>query len=757
MIELHDFLETIFEGRDADEHILIGRMITNDGGGSFKHSPHDSATVRAWANRSARPAIYFNVSTVAAPVEDFWRRRKQDCLMAYILVLDDVGTKANTPPVEPTYKLESSAGNFQWGYLIDPTDDLSRYEAIVDAVAALGFADAGAAGYNRLMRVPGSVNIKPGKNNFISTITEWHPDRSWDLDELATALGVDLANLNVRPATEISSVGAVLDNPIEDPLLDWLDANGHVVRDNGTQWVEVKCPWAHGHTTGGDTAGYSPLGRGADGWEERRAFKCMHEHDRNRSFSDFRDWAVEQGAPLVQGHDPLPWIQSRYIYIGDEKKVADMVQRPLGGVWIYDLEAWSNMHYHRIMVPGNERPVLIKNAFLDARDTVIANTYLYVPGSEPLATVRGQQVVNSYIEPRHAETDETPDTFLEHIEFLVPEPVERRCFLDWLAYKFQNPDKRSYACVMVAEDAFGIGRSWVGNIIEKALEGHVAKATLSQLIGKGTAADKNYNDWAAGCQFLIVDEAKDVSREDFWSAYETFKTRVDTSPVKFRSNAKYGKTKDDTMWFNCLIFTNHSDAMMIPDDDRRIAVFSNPTKRRDDTYYENLHRALDTDHEARRLYWWLMRRDVSRFNSAKPPMTPAKVAMIEASKSPTDEIYEHLIENLKGDLATRKQITTHVKRAARAMGYDQIEHSPQNAVRRIWRQMGSLTPGNKNGLRVQIDTVREEVRAMRSKGEWISQTSEISREAIVEEIKKNSDDPANLHIVGENFTPHGFQ
>ena len=152
-----------------------------------------------------------------------------------------------------------------------------------------------------------------------------------------------------------------------------------------------------------------------------------------------------------------------------------------------------------------------------------------------------------------------------------------------------------------------------------------------------------------------------------------------------------------------------------------------------------------------------MRRDVSRFNSAKPPMTPAKVAMIEASKSPTDEIYEHLIENLKGDLATRKQITTHVKRAARAMGYDQIEHSPQNAVRRIWRQMGSLTPGNKNGLRVQIDTVREEVRAMRSKGEWISQTSEISREAIVEEIKKNSDDPANLHIVGENFTPHGFQ
>lgn len=95
--------------------------------------------------------------------------------------------------------------------------------------------------------------------------------------------------------------------------------------------------------------------------------------------------------------------------------------------------------------------------------------------------------------------------FLEHMAYLIPNAEERECFLNWLAYKFQNPAKRSYAVVLVAEDAFGIGRSWVGNIIEQALEGHVAKATLSQLIGKGTSADKNYNDWAAGCQFLIVD------------------------------------------------------------------------------------------------------------------------------------------------------------------------------------------------------------------------------------------------------------
>ena len=155
-----------------------------------------------------------------------------------------------------------------------------------------------------------------------------------------------------------------------------------------------------------------------------------------------------------------------------------------------------------------------------------------------------------------------------------------------------------------------------------------------------------------------------------------------------------------------------------------------------------LHAALDDDAEARRLYWWLRRKDVSKYNPAKPPMTAAKIQMIEASKSPIDEIYEHLVENMEGDLATRKQVTVHVKRMARALGFDQIEGSPQNAVRRIWRQMSSLQPTNRNGYRVKIDTVREEVRAIRCVGDWISQTSE----QIVDEMRKNSDTVVNMKI-----------
>ena len=60
--------------------------------------------------------------------------------------------------------------------------------------------------------------------------------------------------------------------------------------------------------------------------------------------------------------------------------------------------------------------------------------------------------------------------------------------------------------------------------------------------------------------------------------------------------------------------------------------------------------------------------------------------------------------------------------------------------------MGSLKPGEKNGYRIQIDTVREEIRAIRGSGEWITKLSEARREDILDEMKQNSDKVGNLKI-----------
>ena len=139
-----------------------------------------------------------------------------------------------------------------------------------------------------------------------------------------------------------------------------------------------------------------------------------------------------------------------------------------------------------------------------------------------------------------------------------------------------------------------------------------------------------------------------------------------------------------------------------------------------------------------------MNRDVSHFNPALPHVTQAKTAMIMSSKSPSDEIFEELIDILEGDLVTRKTIKSNVKNIARELGYTAIEHAPGSTVRRIWRQLGSLRSDQPNGLRIMIDTVRDEIRAVRNKSKWENLDESEHREEVIAQIRKNSGEVVSL-------------
>jgi len=79
------------------------------------------------------------------------------------LVLDDVGDpiKApNLPPIEPTWKIETSKGSFQWGYAFSEQPTKGEYAAAIRAMADAGYTDPGACNPVRNFRLPGSVNLR---------------------------------------------------------------------------------------------------------------------------------------------------------------------------------------------------------------------------------------------------------------------------------------------------------------------------------------------------------------------------------------------------------------------------------------------------------------------------------------------------------------------------------------------------------------------------------------------------------------------
>jgi len=755
-ISTNKFLDTIFDALNDDEYVCVSRAVEKkDGTGYwFKSFKRDARQWRKWDANKQAVAWYFCVSTVNGDLNTkgtMVGRGRKNLKRYHCIVLDDIGTKGKPPPIEPSWKITTSivdgVENQQWGYCLDPGDDWGRYEAVVEWCAAQGWADAGAGGSYRLMRVPGSANMKPGRQEYRARITDSAWD-VWSLDEFIDDMGCDEDALDIKdPIVLIKEGGASAMDGI-DPMLDWLVDQGHVVRDDGGEWVDILCPWADTHTTGENIAGYSPLGRGSGEYVQTRAFNCLHGHCRDHKLTKFREWASKLGAPSVSGYDPLPWLQARYVYVETGQQVADLHQRPFGGVWMWELADWTKKHPGRITPPGRTNPITVAAAFIEDSKTrkTVGTRYSPVAQQQDTGIVDAfkQAYVNTYVPPNWPETSNDPEIFLAHIDYLVPRSHDREVFLNWLAHKIQNPDVRSYATVMVAEDSYGIGRSWLKDMLMAALQGHVNSVSLAQLIGKGTSAEQTYTDWQAGCQFLIVEEAKDsgLTRDDFYHGYETFKQMVDTKVIKnVRINPKFGRTRQENIYFNALIFSNHTDAMALPDGDRRVFVVENPTKRLDYAYYDRLTGCLDGGEPAR-VYWWLMHRDVSTFDHVYPPMTPAKSLMIESTRAPSDSIIEWMVANHAPDLVTKSTLKMAVVLAARDLDLDKIMRDPSGVSRMVWRKIKSLRPEDaKNGARYMIDGKQTEVRAIRRVDHWVER--DVARDKSAVEISLGTTEVAS--------------
>ncbi|MBC8337079.1 MAG: hypothetical protein H8E39_00165 [Alphaproteobacteria bacterium] len=234
----------------------------------------------------------------------------------------------------------------------------------------------------------------------------------------------------------------------------------------------------------------------------------------------------------------------------------------------------------------------------------------------------------------------------------------------------------------------------------------------------------------------MVEEAKDnMSKDDFYHGFESFKKNVDTRVTPVRVNPKYGRTRDDFMFFNALIFSNHSDALAIPSNDRRCCVLTNPSVMAGVEYYDRLEGGLSAD-EAARVYWYLMERDISGYDHVYPPMTKGKMLMTEQNILPSVEIKNHIVEHCEGQIFTKKMLKSKVITAAHALDYDSIAASPGGIIRTLWGKMGSLRD-DPRGARYYIGGSQIEVRAISEKPKWEKHDFDRNKTLFEEELLKN--------------------
>jgi hypothetical protein len=585
-----------------------------------------------------------------------------NCDYVLCMMLDDIGTKSKVPPLPPTWITETSEGSFQWGYGFSEQPSKGEFSAAITAIAEAGYTDPGATNPVRNFRIPGSINLKPGRDLFRSHLVEFDRTREYTLPQICEALGVTPAEADTARVLSFK-----LRDTGKDTVLEWLNDKGLVLsHTNPEGWMGIVCPNHAEHTDGQIGARYKPLDR---------SFCCYHGHCEGFNTQAFLAWVHDNGGPRVSPglRDELlaQHMQAAMAKLSpteafpDEaaKVIAEVERKEVGRVdkanWYerfayvveddayFDMDARTELSRHSfnaifrhvfcksIHVTG-KTPRRIEASVCYDENRSAANARLlrgitYAAGDGVLVSRDGDVYGNRW---RDARPDLTGvragdvSRWLDHCRVLVPEEAELTHCLDVMAFKLQNPRiKINHAVLHGGDEGSGKDTMWAPAIWAVCGPGLKNRGLVDN---DGLTSQWGY---ALESEILILNELKEPDAKERRTLANKLKPIIAAPPETLPINRKGLHPYDMVNRMMVLAFTNDPVPISISSGDRRwFCIWSAAGRMPADeaqamwTWYRN--GGFET------IARWLADRDVSKFNPAAPPMwTEFKENLIENGMS----------------------------------------------------------------------------------------------------------------------------
>jgi hypothetical protein len=589
-----------------------------------------------------------------------------NCEYILVMMLDDIGTKSKTPPLPPTWIMETSAGSFQWVYAFNEQPTKGEFSAAIKAIADAGYTDPGSINAVRNFRLPGSVNLKPGRDNFEARLVEFHPERDYSLPEICAAFGVTPApadSLTLRPI-RISDDGA-------DDVLAWLSAQGLLLsKPNQEGWAGVICPNAAEHSDGNPEGRYMPA---------NRAYCCLHGHCVDLDSRTFLEWVGDNGGPK---HTPglreelftaamegaLAKLTPNDVFTDEAaERIAEVERKELGRVekaewydrfaYIQDDESYFDMRDRREISRQTfnalfrhiscksihtGRKIEASVCFDENRQEKGAKALVgitYAAGESVLVTRDGDIYGNRWRDARPpvAAGDITP--WLDHCRKLVPDASELEHIFDVMAFKVQHPEiKINHAVLHGGDQGSGKDTMWapfIWSVCGPHLKnrGLLDNDTMSSQFG-----------YALESEILILNELKEPDAKERRALANKLKPVIAAPPDMLSVNRKGLHPYQMANRMFVLAFSNDQVPISLDSQDRRwFCVWSHAPK-------------MTPDAAAKMWKWyaaggfaaigaWLHARDVSAFNpGAAPAMTEFKLNLVEHGLSMAES---YLVEAMR--------------------------------------------------------------------------------------------------------------
>lgn len=258
-----------------------------------------------------------------------------------------------------------------------------------------------------------------------------------------------------------------------------------------------------------------------------------------------------------------------------------------------------------------------------------------------VTTPIGDSAINLWTRTKRLKVDSDISLFHHHVAFLLPNADDRERFLDWLAHCEQMPHELPHHGWLMFTEAFGVGRNWLATLLNRVWRGEVAPSL--DLVALITGS---FNNTISCTRLAVVDEVHIGSNQSLFQLSARLRQMM-TEETRI-INPKYGKMTMEYNTTRWLIFSNHDDALPIPEDDRRFEVVANPKEPQQEVYYERLYRALDDPEFIAGVAFYLANRDISHYNpGARPRMTAAKSQVIMASTGQIEKDAKDLLAEWK--------------------------------------------------------------------------------------------------------------
>lgn len=598
-----------------------------------------------------------------------------------VMVLDDVGDpeKApNIPPLPPTWIIETSAGSFQWGYAFSDQPTTADYAAAIRAIADAGYTDPGACNAVRNFRLPGSVNIKPGRNNFVAQLTEFHPEREYSLPEICAALGVTPApaeSLGVRPI-RLSDDGA-------DDVMAWLSSQGVLLSTpNPAGWAGVICPNSGEHTDGNPEGRYSP---------STRSYRCLHSHCVDFDSHAFLDWVAANGGPKHapglreellaavmdqtlskltpteafpdKGAEVIAEVEKkqldrvekeswyeRFAYIENEDAFFDMVDRReiSRGTFNALFRHVSCYSLHKSKTPRRIEASICFDENRQKKGALTVTGITYAAGETVLVSRDGQVYGNRWSNARPAcvAGDITP--WLDHLHRMVPEEYEREHILNVIAHKIQHPDiKINHAILHIGKQ--GSGKDTLYEPFLWAVGGQrESRRNVAVVRNEEITSQWGYNYES---EIMVFEELRQSEAKDRRALENHLKPIIAAPPEFITVNRKGMHPYQALNRMFVLAFSNERVPLSLPSEDRRWFVVYSDAPRMAEEDGRRFWRWMDNG-GCSAVAAWLYKRDVSKFNpGGTPPLTEAKIIMIEQGRSTAESYLVEMIERRLGEFS----------------------------------------------------------------------------------------------------------